>query len=423
VLDLKLLLVQLVVIVAAARLCGRLMRHFGQPQVVGEMLAGIALGPSLLGWVAPGALAALFPADRMLPLAVLSQIGVLLFMFVVGLRFDLALLQGRTRAAVATSHASIAAPFALSILAVPLFYPRLAGPGVERLPFALFFGAAMSVTAFPVLARILTERGLLGTRVGSVAIACAAVDDVTAWCLLAGVVALARAGNAAESFGLTMVATGVFAALLWKVGRPLLARAAERLGAGGAVTPQVVSGAVLVALAAAAVTEHIGVHALFGAFLVGAVIPRSHAIATTVADRIEDVVAAVLLPVFFAFTGLRTSIALVSGGAMWGLAAVAIAIAVAGKLGGSAVAARASGMPWREAFAIGVLMNTRGLMELVILNVGLEIGVISQALYSIMVVMAVVTTVATTPLLALVYRAPAGAHAVPGDGAPPLQSA
>jgi len=413
VLDLSLLLGQLLVILAAARIAGLAVSRLGQPRVVGEIFAGIALGPSIFGSLAPGASRTLFPPEQLVPLAALSQLGVLLFMFTVGLRLDRDALRGRVRAAVAVSHASIVIPFALGAALAPWLYPRLAGEGVGNagvglLPFTLFLGAAMSVTAFPVLARILTERGLLGTRLGAVAIACAAVDDVTAWCILAGVVAVARVEHAFSSFASTLIAVGAYAALVMTLGRAALTaldrwRIARRLS----VTSETVGLAVLLALASALVTEWAGVHALFGAFLAGAIMPRTSGLARELADRVEPVVGTVFLPVFFAYTGLRTNIGLVSGAELWGICAAVIAAAVVGKLGGSAIAARLTGTPWREATALGALMNTRGLMELVVLNIGLELGVISPTLFAMMVLMALVTTCMTTPLLQLLLgRAP-----------------
>ena len=408
--NLSQLLLELVVILVAARLAGRAVRYIGQPAVVGEMAAGLALGPSLFGAIAPGLSASLFPVDALIPLSALSQIGVLLFMFVVGLRLDLTMLRGKARAAVATSYASIVLPFAMGAAIAPFLFERLAPPNVALLPFVLFLGSAMSVTAFPVLARILTERGLLGTQIGTVAIASAAVDDVTAWCILAGVIAVARttteaAGQASREFLVTVGSSTVFVLLMATVGRRILASLGARITRrAGERSRTVISAALIVALASAWVTEQLGIHALFGAFLAGTIMPRVSAtggpsIATEIANGVEDVVSAVLLPIFFAMTGLRTSLALVDGTAMWGICFLIIAIAVAGKFGGSAIASRLSGLSWRDSFAIGALMNTRGLMELVILNVGLEIGVITPTLFAMMVLMALVTTAMTSPLL------------------------
>ena len=420
-LDLGLLLAQLVVVLAAARLAGLLVRPLGQPAVVGEMLAGLALGPSLLGAVAPGAMRALFPPDALVPLATLSQLGVLLYMFVVGLRLDLGALHGRARTAVAVSHASIVLPLALGAGLAPLLHPAFAPPGVALPPFALFLGAAMSVTAFPVLARILEERGLAGTRLGTIAIAAAAVDDATAWCILAAVVAVAGGPTtgAAAALRAILLAAG-WALLLVLVARPLLARlAAARRAGDRPASATVVSLAVVAALVSALVTEWIGVHALFGAFLAGVAVPRvgaRHGLATAIADRIEAVVGAVLLPVFFAFTGLRASVGLLDGAEAWTAAGLVLLAAVVGKVGGSAGAARLLRMGWRDALAVGALMNTRGLMELVIASVGLEIGVISPALFTMLVLMALATTAMTSPLLALLRP---GTDAAPPDPASP----
>jgi Kef-type K+ transport system membrane component KefB len=404
--DLPLLLLQLLVILVASRAAGALLARVGQPQVIGEMVAGIALGPSLLGLVAPRALASLFPPAALAPLAALSQLGVLLFMFAVGLRLELDVLRTRIRAAFLTSQASIAVPFALGAALAPWLHARggLAGASASRLEFALFLGAAMSVTAFPVLARILAERGLVKTRLGAMAFACAAVDDVSAWCILAAVVAVAR-HHGAGATGLAgalppLAATIAVAAVAVGVVRPLVGRlCAERSAATQ------VGVAVITMLVLALATEHAGVHALFGAFLAGAITPRARGLAASVAARL-DAVNVTLLPVFFAFTGLRTSIGLVRGAELVAITAAIIVAAVAGKLGGSAVAARLSGSPWREALGLGVLMNTRGLMELVILGVGLDIGVISPTLFTIMVLMALATTLMASPLLALLQPRP-----------------
>jgi Kef-type K+ transport system membrane component KefB len=413
--DTVLLLVQLLAVLGAARLAGRLGRSVGQPRVIGEMVAGIVMGPSLLGWLRPGWMQALFPEGRMGPLTALSQLGVILFMFVVGLHLDGDLLRRRAASAVAVSHASILLPFALGLAIAPWLHRDLAGPGVPIVPFALFLGAAMSVTAFPVLARILAEKKMLGTPVGSIAIASAAVGDVTAWCLLAVVVAVARGHGAGDRLIAMVLPAGAYVAAmvflvrpalrLWQQRRQRRRDAALALGREAASEGRAIAGAeaigasVLLALGSALATEMLGVHALFGAFLAGAIVPRDGGLAQDLASRLEGMVATVLLPLFFASTGLKTQIGLVHG-SLWLVAAAIIAAAVAGKLGGAAAAARFTGMPWRESFAVGVLMNARGLMELVILTVGLDIGVLSPALFTMMVLMALATTIMTSPLLA-----------------------
>jgi Kef-type K+ transport system membrane component KefB/nucleotide-binding universal stress UspA family protein len=400
-----LLILQVAVILVAARVVGMVFRRIGQPQVVGEMVAGILLGPSLLGWVAPGAFAILFPPESLPALNSLSQVGLLLFMFLVGLEFDPALLRGRGNAAVVTSHVSIVAPFLLGTLLALGLYPRLSDASVSFTGFALFMGAAMSVTAFPVLARILTERNLLRTRLGAVAIACAAVDDVSAWTLLAFVVVIVRAGAAEMPLWLTIGGSVVYVALMVTLVRRLLASLESYFLSRGRMTQDLVAGIVLLLLASAWVTEWLGIHALFGAFVIGAVMPKHPRFTHELTGRLQDVTVVLLLPLFFAFTGLRTSIGLVSGVELWVITGLVVVVAVAGKLGGSAIAARLTGLSWRESGALGVLMNTRGLMELVILTIGLELGVISPTLFTMMVLMALVTTFMTTPLLELVYPA------------------
>lgn len=423
------LIVQVAVVVVAARVVGLLFRRIHQPQVMGEMVAGILLGPSLLGWAAPSVSAWLFPPASLGSLSALSQVGLLVFMFLVGLELDPRLLRDRGHAALVTSHVSIVAPFVLGAGLALYLYPRLSDDGVPFVGFALFMGAAMSVTAFPVLARILRERGLLRTRVGAVTIACAAVDDVTAWCILAGVVVLVRSGGAELPLWVTVGGSLAFAgAMLWGV-RPLLARMEHAFRRRGAVTQDMLAAILLLVLAAAWTTEWLGVHALFGAFVAGAVMPKGEGFVHALNEKLEDVTVVLLLPLFFAFTGLRTAFGLVSGAEMWGYTALIVLVAVAGKFGGSALAARATGMSWREAGALGVLMNTRGLMELVILNIGLDIGVISPALFAMMVLMALFTTFMTSPLLEWILparqlRAEEAARPAPQvDKAPPLSVA
>ena len=419
--DLPLLLIQIIVILVAARVTGALVRRLGQPQVVGEMIAGIALGPSVLGAQAPQVASLLFPAGSLVFLNTLSQIGLVVFMFLVGLELDPKIVRERGRSALVISHASIVAPFLLGATLAIVLYPTLAGARVTFIGFALFMGAAMSVTAFPVLARILAERRLTRTPIGAVAIACAAIDDVTAWCILAAVVVIVRAtgiGAAATGFPLwvTLGGSAVYVGFMLTVGRRALRMLETRYAARGRVTQDMIAALVLATLASAWITERLGIHALFGAFLVGAVAPKSEAFVKAVLKRFEDMMVVLLLPLFFAFTGLRTEITLIDGTGAWLVCALVTAVAVAGKVGGSAIAARATAMPWRDAAVIGVLLNTRGLMELVILNVGLDIGVISRELFAMMVLMALATTFMTTPLVTWLLRAlqrePADARAV-----------
>lgn len=400
--DILLLLSQIAGILVAARLVGRAVALVGQPRVVGEMLAGIMLGPSLLGRVAPEVSSVLFPHSSLGFLSALSQIGLVFFMFLVGLELDLKLLRGQGRAAVITSHASIITPLFLGVCLAVFLYPRLSDDSVGFTAFALFLGAAMSVTAFPVLARMLAERGMLKTRLGSVTIAAAAVDDVTAWCILAIVIVIARTTEATVPIPVMVVGTGVYVAVMLTVVRWALRWLERAFQRSGGLSQDIVSIVVFFVLASAWVTERLGVHAVFGAFLAGVVMPRDDQLVRPLLDRFHDLMVILFLPLFFAFTGLRTSVALITGD-LWAFCALIIVVAVVGKLGGSALAARTSGMSWRESWAIGTLMNTRGLMELVVLNVGLDIGVISPALFAMMVLMALVTTFLTSPVLARLY--------------------
>ncbi len=397
------LIIQIAVILVAARLVGLVFRRIHQPQVVGEMVAGILLGPSLLGWLAPGMSAALFPAESLGYLNALSQVGLLLFMFLIGLELDPKLLRGRGHAALVTSHVSIVAPFFLGAALALYLYPRLSDASVSFTGFALFLGAAMSITAFPVLARILTERNLMRTKVGALTIACAAVDDVTAWCILALVIAVVRVGEGHVSFWITIFGSGLYVIVMLLVVRRGLRHVEAFYRSRGKLTQDIMAVILLLLLISSYTTEWLGIHALFGAFAIGAVMPKERDFTKDLTEKLEHVTVVFLLPLFFAFTGLRTSIGLVQGAEMWFFCALILLTAVLGKLGGSALSARLTGLAWREAGALGILMNTRGLMELIILTIGLDLGLISPALFTMMVIMALVTTFMTTPLLEWIY--------------------
>lgn len=399
----KLLIAQIAVILIVARFVGWLFRKLHQPHVIGEMVAGILLGPSLLGWIAPAISAALFPPASLGSLNSLSQIGLLLFMFLVGLELDLKQLRELGRAAIITSQASILAPFILGFLLAVYLYPRVSDPSVNFTGFALFMSIAMSITAFPVLARILAERDLLRTKVGALAIACAAVNDVTAWCILAGIVVLVRASGLPLPLWMTLAGLGVFLLVMLFVVKPSLRKLVTLFEKRGMLTHDSLALILLLTLAAGWVTESLGLHALFGAFLAGVIMPRHREFMHEIWQRLESLTVVLLLPLYFAFTGLRSSFLLIVGQGMWGYFLVIFALAVVGKFGGSLAAAKVSGLSWREAAAVGVLMNTRGLVELIILNVGLDLGVLSPALFSVMVLMALVTTFMTSPLLRWIY--------------------
>lgn len=399
----NLLIPQIATILIVARLMGWLFRKFHQPRVIGEMVTGILLGPSLLGWAAPVVSAALFPPESLGSLNSLSQVGLLLFMFLVGLDLDLKQLREMGRAAVVTSQVSIIAPFVLGSLLAFYLYPRVSDPSVNFTSFTLFMSIAMSVTAFPVLARILTERNLLRDKVGALAITCAAVNDVTAWIILAGIIVIVRSSGLPLPLWMTLAGLGAFVLVMLMFVKPALQRLAALYEERGSLTHDSLALIVLVLLASGWVTESLGVHALFGAFMAGIVMPRHHGLSTELWQKLEDLTVTLLLPIYFAFTGLRSSFLLIVSAKMWFYCALIIALAIIGKLGGSLVAARINGMSWRESAAVGVLMNTRGLVELVILNIGLDLGILSPALFSIMVLMALVTTFMTSPLLIWIY--------------------
>jgi Kef-type K+ transport system membrane component KefB/nucleotide-binding universal stress UspA family protein len=396
-----LLMVQACVIIVASRLIAWLARRLGQPAVIAEVIAGIMLGPSLFGRLSPDAFHELFPKTSMPGLSLLSQFGLVFFMFLIGLELDPNLLRGRGKSSFAISAAGICVPFALGTLVALQIYEAQAGAGVPRISFVLFMGIAMSITAFPVLARILAERNLIRTKLGSIALACAAADDVTAWCLLAVVVSVVNAKGASGAVITTAEAVAFAAGMLFLV-RPLLARLAARITTRENLTQNVVAFTFVLLLISALTSEVIGIHALFGAFLFGAIMPRHGDYAHALAERLEDFVVIALLPLFFAFSGLRTELGLLSGASDWLLCFGLTAVACIGKFGGSFGVARLTGMSWRDSAALGVLMNTRGLMELIVLNIGLDLGVISPKIFTMMVIMALVTTIMTTPLLQLV---------------------
>jgi Kef-type K+ transport system membrane component KefB len=398
---LSILLLQVIVILIVAKLISALFLKVGQPPVIGEMIAGIILGPSLLGMLFPNATSFLFPAPSMGALRLLSQVGVILFMFIVGMEINARRLREKARAAVVISHASIIAPFFLGVSVSLLVYRPFAPPGIPFTSFALFMGVAMSITAFPVLARIIEERRMSDSLLGSTAIACAAVDDVTAWCVLASIIAVVKVNGIGPS-ALTIFLAVIFTAFMLCVLKPQLNRVVNKDIEVSKNGNGLVVGALGVAFISAYLTEIIGIHSLFGAFLAGIVMPAAGAVRSFLREKLAPFSAAALLPLFFAFTGLRTRISLLDDWQSWLACAGIIAVAIVGKLGGGMLAARWSGMNWSDSLSIGVLMNTRGLMELIVLNIGYDLGILSERIFAIMVLMALVTTCMTGPLLSLI---------------------
>ncbi len=392
------LIVQVVAITVISRLIGRLTRRLGQPLVIAEMLGGIVLGPSLLGWLAPALWAEIFTPQSIEVLGLVSQFGLILFMFLVGLELDSTHFTKRTASSMLIAQSGILAPFVVGNVLALWMYPRYSSPATSRLAFVLFTGTAMSVTAFPVLARILAERRLLTTRVGTVAITCAAIADVTAWCILAFMIGVARNSDIQGAALTTAEALG-YIALMFGAVRPVLAGLARRVADPAAMTQSMVGLLVVLLLISSWATEMIGVHGLFGGFLFGVILPKDRGFARELLRRLEDLVVVVLLPLFFASSGLHTQIGLLSSRGDWAVCGLVVLAACIGKIGGCAGAARITGFGWRDAGAIGVLMNTRGLMELIVLKIGLDLGVISPTVFSMMVVMALTTTFVASPLL------------------------
>jgi Kef-type K+ transport system membrane component KefB len=395
------LFIQLILIVLAARCCGALAVKIRQPAVIGEMIAGILLGPSLLGWLWPGIFHFIFPAPSLGVLRLLSQLGVCLFMFVVGMDLETSLLKQQAKTAVLVSQVSILFPYLLGVVASLFLFSALAGPHTAFLTFALFIGISMSITAFPVLARILDERGITKTPLGSTAIACAAADDVAAWTMLAFVVAVAKANSIASvAFSVAVLALFVVLMLFWI--RPRLPLWIGQVTPSNGIPGKGMMASVfLFVIASALATDLVGIHAIFGSFLAGVVMPSRGELREFLKLRLEDFSSIFLLPLFFAFTGLRTQVGLLNDLSGWVICAGLILIATLGKLGGAMVTARLAGVPWADAFALGALMNTRGLVELIALNIGYDLGILSPRIFSMLVIMALVTTFMTGPLLTL----------------------
>lgn len=398
---LAILLLQIITIIIVARFFGWVFRKIGQPTVIGEIVAGIFLGPSLVGLYFPEYSGMLFPKESLGNLQFLSQIGLILFMFVIGMELDLKVLKNKANEAVVISHASIVIPFALGIGLSYFIYHQFAPEGVEFISFSLFMGIAMSITAFPVLARIVQERGIHKTKLGTIVITCAAADDITAWCLLAAVIAIVKAGTFASSLYIILMAAVYVIVMLFLV-KPFLKKIGDLYGSKDNLSKSVVGIFLLTLIISSYLTEIIGIHALFGAFMTGAIMPDIAKFRNIIIEKVEDVSVILLLPLFFVFTGLRTEIGLINDPYLWKITGLIVLVAVVGKFFGSALAARFVGQNWKDSLTIGALMNTRGLMELVVLNIGYELGVLSPKIFTMMVIMALVTTVMTGPALDLI---------------------
>ncbi len=395
-----LLLIQMTVVLLIALLCGWLARKLGQARVIGEIVGGILVGPSVFGRFAPHTSAVLFPSSSFGSLETLSTVGLILFLFLIGSELDYTHLRRQRTTAVLASGMSIFFPFLTAALVAHSLRTRFAPHGIGRLPFVLFLGISMSITAFPVLARILEERGLQSTPLGTTAIMCAAVDDVCAWTLLAFALTLIGHTHGALSLPAQLLWFGLYLVVMLGIVRPLgnvLVRRQRSIG----LSYELLGVVIAVVLASAAATDAIGIHPLFGAFLAGVCFPRVEHWQAAVRTRLDMLVSVLLLPLFFALTGMRTRLDLLNGRAVWLWTGVVLLVAVVGKIGGAVAAARWTGQSWRNAMALGALLNTRGLVELVVLNIAYNAGVFSPTLFTMLVVMALVTTMITTPILNL----------------------
>lgn len=400
---LAILLLQIITIILVARFFGFLCKKIGQPSVIGEIIAGIFLGPSFIGMYFPEFSLFLFPKQSLPNLQFLSQIGLILFMFVIGMELDLKILKNKAQEAIVISHASIIFPFALGIGLAFYIYSDFAPDNIKFLPFSLFIGISMSITAFPVLARIVQERGLSKTKLGTIAITCAAADDITAWCLLAAVIAIVKAGSIVSAI-YTIIMAIAYVFLMLKFVQPFLKRLGDIYSNKEGLTKPVVAIFFIVLLISSYTSEVIGIHALFGAFMAGVIMPSNLNFRNIFIEKIEDIALVLLLPLFFVFTGLRTQIGLLNDPHLWQLCAIIICVAVVGKFIGSSLAAKFVGQNWRDSLIIGALMNTRGLMELVVLNIGYDLGVLTPEVFAMMVIMALVTTFMTGPALDLINK-------------------
>lgn len=397
------LLLQIVVILLAVRIFGWICQKIGQPTVVGEIFAGIVLGPSLLGLYFPQISEFIFPESSLTNIEFLSQIGLVLFMFIVGMELNLKTIKSKANDALIISHVSIAVAFALGVLSAYFLFGKYTYNNTVFLPFALFMGIAMSIAAFPVMARIIHEREMNKTSLGAMIITCAAIDDITAWCLLAAVIAIVKAGAVASAIYTILLAL-LYVLIMFKVVRPFLKRVSELQTSNRIISQSAIGIFFLILFLSAYATEVIGIHALFGAFLAGVIMPTNVNFRNLLTEKIEDVALVLLLPLFFVFTGLRTQIGLLNEPGMWMICGGLVLLAIVGKLFSSAFAARFIGYKWKDSLIIGSLMNTRGLIQLVVLNIGLDLGILTAEVFVMMVVVALITTFMTSPMLSLIEK-------------------
>lgn len=395
---LSIVLIQVVVVLLFARFFSMIFKKIGQPSVIGEIFAGIALGPSFIGFLFPEFTQLLFPKESLGYLKILSQIGLVIFMFIIGMELDVSVLKKKASSAIFISHSSIIFPYILGVILSLYLFDEFAPPGVSFLSFGLFMGIAMSITAFPVLARIIQERGITKSPLGVMAITCAAVDDITAWGILAMIIAIVNAGTIYLAI-LSLIITVIFIAVMILLIQPLLNRMSQIYISKEIISKGVLTALLLIVISSAIFAEGIGIHALFGAFLAGVIMPTNTKLRKVLTEKFEDFSTIFLLPLFFAFTGIRTKIGLLNDIHLWAVCFLIIIVAIIGKLVGSMLASRFTGMSWRDSFSIGVLMNTRGLMELIVLNIGYDLGIISPTIFVMMVLMALITTFITGPLL------------------------
>jgi Kef-type K+ transport system membrane component KefB len=395
------LLLQIIVILVCCRFCGWLFLKIKQPTVIGEILAGIILGPSILGYWLPGVSAFIFPPESLDNIGLLSQFGLILFMFAIGMELNITEVRSKLKETILISHTSIIVPFFLGMLMAYFIYDHYAGKEVPFLSFALFIGIAMSITAFPVLARIIQEKGLTKTHLGIISLASAANGDIIAWCLLAVIIAIVQAGSMLSAV-YNVLFSALYIALAFLVVRPFLRMVGQVYHNEEVIDKGLVAFMFLILITSSFLTEILGLHALFGAFIAGVIMPSDVKFRQIMAEKVEAVALSLFLPLFFVLTGLKTEIGLLNTPGLWGMCGLFILVAVAGKFGGAAISARFVGESWKNSLYIGALMNTRGLMELIILTIGYEMNILSPTLFTMLILMTLFTTFMTAPLIFLI---------------------